>query len=314
MSARADLLADGGSAASSGEFFRSPEFLSAEGSTHTLRIGTPEAPLAAPLLLREIPGSGRADAISPYGYPGIDSPEPIDPPLDPSEVDWSATGLISLFIRHRIGAAVPLAGATARNVVQIADPALERKSRPSDRRQIRRNEEAGYTVEIVAGPDAGAEQRAGFFSAYTQTMVRTEAADRYFFDAGYFDTLLASPLARLFLVSGPEGDLAAGSLVVESDGMLHYYLSGTADPHLRSSPMKTLLARLVDLSEEEGMPVNFGGGLSPGDALEEFKRGFANREKTWHTSEVICDPEAYEELSANRSAPAGFFPAYRAPA
>ena len=45
--------------------------------------------------------------------------------------------------------------------------------------------------------------------------------------------------------------------------------------------------------------------------LEEFKRGFANREQAWHTSEIVCDPAAYARLSAGRDA-GGFFPAYRA--
>jgi hypothetical protein len=94
--------------------------------------------------------------------------------------------------------------------------------------------------------------------------------------------------------------------------MLHYFLSGTADDHLRDSPMKNVVARLVELAAEEGMPLNLGGGISEGDALEEFKRGFANRELTFHTSELVCDPAAYEELSAGRDA-GGFFPAYRAP-
>ena len=54
--------------------------------------------------------------------------------LDPTEVDFHRTGLVSVFIRHRLDL-VPLAGATERNVVQIHDPSLKPKSRPSDRRQ-----------------------------------------------------------------------------------------------------------------------------------------------------------------------------------
>ena len=56
---------------------------------------------------------------------------------------------------------------------------------------------------------------------------------------------------------------------------------------------------------------NLGGGISCGDALEEFKRGFANREQPWLTSELICDREKYDALSAGKSAGA-YFPVYRA--
>ncbi len=76
--------------------------------------------------------------------------------------------------------------------------------------------------------------------------------------------------------------------------------------------MKNILASLCEHAAELALPLNLGGGISPGDPLEEFKRGFANREQAWHTSEIVCDREAYERLAAGRDI-AGFFPAYRAP-
>ena len=54
--------------------------------------------------------------------------------------------------------------------------------------------------------------------------------------------------------------------------------------------MKNVVASLVELSAELGLPLNLGGGISRGDRLEEFKRGFANRELPWHTSEIVADP------------------------
>jgi Acetyltransferase (GNAT) domain len=331
--AHAELLADGGAAAVGEEFFRSREFLDAESVTHTLKIEAGATELLAPLIVREIPDADERDAISPYGYPGIasrrDASEidhtrvgPIsdarleladsrpDRAIDPTKLDWSATGLVSIFIRHTLGEP-PLAGSAERNVVQIADPALPPKSRSSDRNQINRNRRAGYEVELVAGLETTPEQRAGFLAAYEQTMRRTGAAERYLFGADYFDRLLDSPNAWLALAHAPIGGVAAASLTVRSDGFLHYYLSGTADAHLRDSPMKNVVAALVELSAERELPLNLGGGLSPADALEEFKRGFANREQAWRTSEIVCDQEAYNRLSVDRD-PAGFFPAYRA--
>jgi GNAT acetyltransferase-like protein len=324
-SASAELIADRGAAAESDEFFRSRPFLDAEGVTHTLRIETGEAELFAPLIVREIPGTHDRDAISPYGYPGLiygsrggvrrsnsgEAPPdtPTAPPLDPHAIDFSATGLVSAFLRYTL-AEPPLAGAAERNIVQIADPALPPKSRSSDRNQINKNRRAGYEVELVPGPETNAGQRASFLSAYEQTMRRTGAAERYFFGAAYFGRLLESSRSWLAIATAPRGEIAAASLTVSSDGFLHYYLSGTADPHLRDSPMKNVLVALVDLATELALPLNLGGGISPGDRLEEFKRGFANREQPWHTSEIVCDREAYDRLSAGRS-PSRFFPLYR---
>jgi hypothetical protein len=305
--ARAELIEDRGEAAVSDEFFRSRPFLDAEGVTHTLRIETERGDLLAPLIVRKIPGSEEQDAISPYGYPGVVGTPPV---LDPSAVDFSATGLVSLFLRHALGDP-PLVGARERNVVQIADPALPPKSRPSDRRQIRRNLEVGYGLALVPGRETTPAERAGFFAAYEQTMRRTGAAERYFFTTAYFDRILESPRTWLALARAPDGTIAAASIATSSDGHLHYYLSGSADSHLGDSPMKNLVARLVELSTELDLPLNLGGGIARGDALEEFKRGFANRQHPWHTSELICNPEKYQQLSAGHEA-GRFFPSYRA--
>lgn len=304
MTLVAELISDKGAAASDDEFFRSAAFLQAEEVTHTLRIGD----LCAPVIVRSVGDLGQIDAISPYGYPGMGGP--ADTPTDPEKVDWSSTGLVSLFIRHTLGEP-PLAGTTERNVVQIADPALPPKSRSSDRNQINRNRRAGYGVELVPGPETSPALRAGFLSAYEQTMRRTGAAERYFFGAAYFDRLFESDRSWLAVATAPAGGIAAASLTVRSDGFLHYYLSGSADAHLRDSPMKNVLAALVELSAELGLPLNLGGGISAGDRLEEFKRGFANREQPWHTSEIVCNREAYDRLAAGHNA-GSFFPAYRA--
>ena len=56
---------------------------------------------------------------------------------------------------------------------------------------------------------------------------------------------LGSDLARARR-SPPDGEIAAASIAARSDGFLHYYLSGSADSHLRDSPMKNVVAALVE--------------------------------------------------------------------
>jgi hypothetical protein len=306
FAAKAELIEDGGVSATDDQFFRSRPFLDAEGVTHTLRIESDEGELVAPLIVREIEGTGERDAVSPYGYPGLVGSIGS---LDPAAIDFSATGLVSAFVRHALGPS-PLAGASERNVVQIADPELPPKSRPSDRRQVRRNLEAGYVLDLVPGAETTPEQRAGFLDVYEQTMRRTDAAPHYFFGAAYFDRILEADRTWLVLAAAPDGTLAAASIAAVSDGYLHYYLSGSANARLREAPMKNVVARLVEHSADLGLPLNLGGGISPGDALEEFKRGFANRQQPWLTSELVCDADAYSRLSRGREVN-GFFPAYR---
>ncbi len=312
MSARAELLADRGEAALGDDFFRSRPFLDAEGATHTLRITTTGAELLAPLIVRPIPGAeAELDAISPYGYPGLLAPTGVR--VDPDRVDYTPTGLISVFIRHTLAQPPPLSGAAERNLVLIADPALPRKQRSSDRNQINKNHRNGYRVQILSGPESDAAQRGAFLTAYEQTMRRTGAARRYFFGAAYFERILESEYAWLALTHAPDRAICAASIMVQSDGFLHYYLSGSLDSHLGDSPMKNLLAALVERAAERALPLNLGGGISAGDPLETFKRGFANREQAWHTSALICNRQRYARLSKGSGEEGGFFPAYRRP-
>ena len=306
---KARLIADGGTAASAeAEFFRSPTFLEAEGVTHTIEIES-EIPLRLPVVVRTIEGSELIDAISPYGYPGA-SGQP-ESPIEPSEIDWSDTGLVSVFLRGRIGEWAPLTGGTVRNHVHVADGDAGIRKRL--REQIRRNERRGWKIQAIPGPEAGDDARAAFERAYAETMARTGAAERYLYPSEYFRTLLRSERSWLVIAArDDQSEGLAGAIAAASDGYLHYYLGGTADEALGDSPMKNLFAAMISLGGELGLPVNLGGGLSSGDSLDSFKRGFATGEEPFRTHELVCDPGAYERLAARAApAPEGFFPAYR---
>jgi hypothetical protein len=303
----ARLIEDLGVEASDTEFFRSAEFFAAEGVTHTLAIGDA---MRLPVIVREIEGERRIDAISPYGYPGAHLTHPeASGPLEPEQIDWSETDLVSVFVRDRIGEGRGFAGGTVRYLVQIADG--EAGIRKRLREQIRRNERRGWEVRVATGQEDSAALTA-FKYAYDETMVRTGAAERYLYPPEYFEMLLKGSGCWLLLAER-EGRRLAGALAVLSDRYLHYYLGGTADDALGDSPMKNLFAAMIKLGSELGVPVNLGGGLTPGDSLEDFKRGFAGVEEPFRTHELICDLVAYEELVARAErAPEGFFPAYRA--
>jgi predicted N-acyltransferase len=200
-----------------------------------------------------------------------------------------------------------------RSDVQLADPRAEGGMRKRLREQIRSNERRGWRVGAEPGGQADAADLRAFEAAYGETMARTGASQRYLFDSRYFEQLLAAESAWL-LLAGREGEGAsAGAIAVSSDHLLHYYLGGTADAALADSPMKNLFSAMISLAGELGLRLNLGGGVAPGDSLEAFKRGFATATAPFRTHEVVCDPEAYRELSAGAGSPRGFFPAYRAP-
>ncbi|WP_375765470.1 GNAT family N-acetyltransferase [Archangium gephyra] len=311
MKPRAVLFSDEGRAAQSEDYFRSAHHLRAEGATHSLVIeagvgGT----LRLPLIVRPIEGTPYRDAVSPYGFPGGVLDGLSELPKD--EVDWRGTGLVSIFVRDRVSGPRCFAGGTARNEVFFIDPRLPIQYREMHRRQIRRNLRLGFVPACCPAREASREEREGFKEAYRQTMVRDGASARYFFPDAYFEELFSSPGAWLATARAPDGQVASAAIGVSSDGVLHYYLGGTADAFLPRSPAKNVFAALVELCTRLGLPLNLGGGIQPGDSLEEFKRGFANAVFRLQTHEIICDPEVYAALSGGHPGE-GYFPAYRAP-
>lgn len=309
----AELIEDAGRAAESDDFFRSREFYDAEGVSHSLLVGGgDDDELALPLLVHEIGESGQRDAVTPYGYPGAGIRTDRSSPPDPAALDWSATGLVSIFVRDRIGLEPCFAGGTRRSAVQVHDPSRPREIRTRFAEQIRQNERLGYHVEVLKGPNTTVEHRLSFHAVYTETMRGVEAAERYFFEPDYFKAILQFERSWLFLARSPERATAAGAVVVLSDGVLHYYLGGTADVHRPRSPFKNIIESTMGLADELGLPLNLGGGVEPGDGLEDFKRGFSNTELPFVTHEIVCDPDAYAGLSQGRTG-SRFFPAYRAP-
>ncbi|MGH2955291.1 MAG: GNAT family N-acetyltransferase [Solirubrobacterales bacterium] len=315
MEVRLELIADGGAGAESDDFFRSRSFYRAHDVTHslTLRSDRREATLA--LIVRQVPGSDREDAISPYGYPGArisgDGPAPSS-----ADVDWSALDLVSIFVRERVGEETWLADADVRATVQVHDPRRPRGLRRRLAEQIRHNGRRGWEVELSPGPQAAGAQVDAFASIYEQTMVRTGAGPDYFVGGEYLRAVLAFERSWLLLAGKAGGQPGAGAIAALSDGVLHYYLGGTADAALGESPFKNVVAAMLDLADELGVPLNLGGGFRAGDGLEEFKRGFANAEWPFRTQAIVCDGPEYERLAGESWDGVGdqaFFPAYRTP-
>ncbi len=165
---------------------------------------------------------------------------------------------------------------------------------------------------MTPGPETSAGQRESFHSLYTETMDRASAAERYYFDLAYLTTVLTFERSWLILCFDDVGGMAAGAILGLSDGLLHYYLGGTAAAHLEMSPFKNVADEMVGLADQLDAPLNLGGGVRAGDGLEDFKRGFANAELPFRTHEIVCDHDAYARLSRGRD-DSEYFPVYRSP-
>ena len=203
-----------------------------------MRIASAGGESLVPLIVREIEGGGM-DAISPYGYPGgiVDGEAP-----GAGAVDWTAAGLVSVFGRERLGAAPWLANPTVRGRVHLHDPAKPRQVRSRLAEQIRSNERDGWATDVLPGPESPASDRAAFAAAYEETMRRADAAERYFFAPSYFEAVLSFERSWL-VVARADGEVGAAAIAAISDGILHYFLGGTADRARAASPFKNVVER-----------------------------------------------------------------------
>jgi lipid II:glycine glycyltransferase (peptidoglycan interpeptide bridge formation enzyme) len=177
----------------------------------------------------------------------------------------------------------------------------------------------GYTARV----DDSWDRFEGFVAVYQQTMRRLDAAPYWHLTGDYFRDLRDTLGDRIHLCVVEQGEeLAAAGLLIETDGIVEYHLSGTADDHLRASPSKLLIDHARWWAKDRGNDVfHLTGSLRPGDPLSQFKAGFSPLVHPVQSWRLVADPAAYAALTQRweeahalpANGPDGYFPAYRSP-
>jgi hypothetical protein len=286
---------------------------------------------AVPLLLRPIPGTGRFDASSPYGYPGPISDAPstdalfFEDGLASLAEALDDLGVVSCFLRLHPLLSPPLESFKRAGLLIVHGPTvvidLSRSEeelwtalRGNHRTQVRRAHRAG----VVAAEDVGWKRLDEFVAIYWATMERVGASKQYYLTHDYFDALRRSlgESAHLLVVSRDD-ELLAGGIYTECDGIVQYHLGATASEHLRLNPAKVMFDHATRWARRRGNQwLHLGGGVGGvEDALFHFKAGFSPLRRTYATWRLVVDRDAYDRLAGDGSAgaeQASFFPAYRA--
>lgn len=286
-----------------------------------------------PLLRRTLPAqlgapASWSDAVSPYGYSSA---------LFSGDAGWALravsaliracaeSGIISVFIRVHPLLATPvgvlesagirvLHGSTVYVDLTLPAEELNAQLRKCHRVEIRRLRDRNFKVII---DDWSLLEE--FMQIYWAGMQRLDADQYYFFPADYFYDLRSSlgPLLHLLSVIGPDSSVAAAALFTETDGIVQYHLSGTAQAYRHCAPSKLMIEHAITWAKSAGNRIlHLGGGVgSRNDGLYEFKAGFSSLRSPFYTWRLISDPERYSTLADAAGAsgtPADeFFPAYR---
>jgi hypothetical protein len=281
--------------------------------------------LLMPLIVRDIPGTGRRDALSPYGYPA-----PVGGTAD--EGFWEqacaamvetlrAAGIVTAFVRMHPLLAAPLPvlgrfgalvrhGETVSMDLTVSVEEMWRQTRSDHRNHINRARRAGTKVVFDEW-----ERLAEWVAVYHDNMRRVGASSYYFFTAEHLAALHQAVGDRMHLAIALEGDeVVGGNTFFTHDGIATGYVSSTRRARNRYAD-ELLYDEVRRFCKARGERVfHLGGGKGgSNDSLFTYKAGFSPSRHPFHTWRLVADQSAYRELTAGR-APAdliGTFPSYR---
>jgi hypothetical protein len=296
-------------------------FLAREGSCFCL----------IPLLIRRLPEALDAprdwrDAKSPYGYAAPlfrGDASWIDKALDTFTRECQTRNIVSAFLSMHPLLTVPpnLAGhgrvvkhgETVYVDLSLPEEALWAHTRERFRSYIGKLHRSGFQSRFDDWSAYG-----DFVHIYGETMARLHADPFYCFPAQYFHDLRAALGPRLHFCSvfDSGGELASGALLTETEGIVQYHLSGTADRFFTKSPSKMMLHEIRLWAKGEGCKVlHLGGGLGArADSLFHFKTGFSPLRADFLAYHLVCDHGKYTSLCRQTEADVlddDYFPQYR---
>lgn len=186
-----------------------------------------------------------------------------------------------------------------------------------NRNVIRKAIKSGVEIFWGRGPELFDE----FINLYNATMDKDNAEDYYYFEKDFYDSILSDlRYNSLMFYAMYEGKVIAMSIMLFSNGQMHYHLSASEREYMKFAPTNLLLYEAACWGVENGYKtLHLGGGLgSKEDGLFNFKKAF-NKDSGTHFSigRKIFDEEKYEELVEIRKKNGSFdednqfFPLYR---
>lgn len=279
---------------------------------------------------------GASDIASPYGYGGAlfwdaEDPEGLAARFWPLFDAWARShGVVSEFVRSSLFPDVldhpGKQRARNENFVRELETELDAVwsgSASKVRQNVRKAMKSGLSVQV----DRQGSLIEDFHRIYTNTMIRHNSSQWYRFPLALFAELQAALGDRVLYVAVLEaGEVVSVDLTLLGRDTAYYFLGGTNLDHGASRPNDLVKATVMDWLALNGYrSYVLGGGVSPGDGLERYKRGFAPQgARTYCTTERIHDPHAYDALVAGHrydaevrgaqlSQDSDFFPHYRMP-
>jgi len=223
--------------------------------------------------------------------------------------------------------APPIVPKLAKEIVFIDlakdEDAIGKQYRKGHRSSIIAARKAGVRAERVAATPANL---AIFNDIYNATMVRRDAAERWFVPDDYFETCmkeLGAGRGSLFFAT-VDREVESACLLIHDFSTAYYHFAGTRAKHPALGVNNLMVHEVAMWARAAGyMRLHLGGGVtdSEDDSLLRFKSGFSDLRAPLYTYFCVRDRAAYDELCARKRAhevatagaesASGFVPIYR---
>lgn len=272
--------------------------------------------MLCPLSIR-MKEEGYPEIVSPYGFGGIVSTFPSE---DSAELYsewtgfWKSKGFVTAFIlQHPMFRLVNADFMHEYHNLYMLDLSLSLKELwdrmgSTHRYEIRRfKRESG--VRLISDKT---ELIRALLELYPQTTQRVGASRVYHFSSQTLELLSKLPDALLLGVEDNH-KISAVALFLYTRWSAEYFLNASTEEGRKYT--RLLVWSAVEHLKEVGVAfLNLGGGVKPGDHLDNFKRRFGGKMAHGQILKQIIDPEKYTYLSGKYgnevNATSGYFPAY----
>jgi FemAB family. len=287
-----------------------------------------DSSIAFPLLLRRISGTDYCDISSVYGYPGPISNSTDLPAksirnfqkelllfFDSCRVVSAFSRLHPLFSQKTLLVGLNKIEDTSFTIgVDLSLPESVQRADYSHSLtyDIKKTIKYGVTLKKA---ESEADVRS-FASIYRETMRRVHAKPYYFFADEYFLQFVRT-INSTILLAVYQGNVIAGTLYTECNGILQIHLSATKDDFLNWSPTKYIWDQIRFDGTRRGCHfLHLGGAVcNREDGVSNFKNLFSKKKIEFKTWKYIHDQKIYQALSQRKSKKSSsnsdFFPSYR---
>ncbi len=289
--------------------------------------------IALPLLISPIDGTSYFDATSVYGYGGpvvCCQADETDFLAFQKEIQayFKEENIVSVFSRlhpymakqenvvDNLGVIKTLGKVVNIDVKLPEDQQLEQYSKTTKRylKKIRK------ICSVKTENNAEAVHK--FIELYEENMNRVNAKSDYFFTKEYYLKFAEATDFKtefVFVVLNDTQEIISGAMIIYTNNIVQYHLSGTLNNYLSLTPIRLILDEIrIKASKEACEIFNLGGGLgSQEDSLFNFKASFSKDFREFKVWNYIANQEAYDKFCRDNediysiSEEINFFPLYR---